>query len=226
MPKLLYILFVLTIIAVSCKKSKPAPNLNLNYFGMTEGRYLVYDVKEITNDFDGGLNDTVFYQLKTYWADTFVDNEGRIAREFLRYKRNVSSDPWSLQDTWTGYIDNNTRGEIVEENQRVVKVLFRPSFNKTWDANAYNQMGKLELSYDDIHIAYNANGTNFDSTIIIKSNIEPSAIDTTTHEYIYAANIGLVEQSIRSRQYQLNNQGFYLDKGKEVFYRFVESGIE
>lgn len=226
MPKLFFLFCTATLLAVSCKKDKPSTNLNLNYFGMTEGRYVVYDVMEVIQDFDIDQNDTVRYQLKTYWADTFVDNEGRIAREFIRYTRENSTEPWTLSDLWTGYIDDNTRAEIVEENQRVIKAVFRPSFSKIWDANAYNQMEELELTYSDIHIPFNANGTNFDSTIVIVSDIEPSLIDTTTHEFVYAANIGLVEKNIRSRQFQLNSQGFYLDKGNEIFYRFIETGFE
>lgn len=226
MSKIIFFLLCLILLVTSCKKNQSVPNLHLDYFGITEGRYVIYDVTEINQDHNQNQNDTLKYQLKTYWADTFVDNEGRMAREFLRYTRNTDTISWSLKDTWTGYIDDNTRGEIVEENQRVVKAVFRPSLDKKWDANAYNQLGFLELSYDKVHAPYNSNGTNFDSTIVIKSDIEPSLIDSASHHYVYAKNIGLIEQSTRSLKYQLNSQGFYLNKGKEIYYRFIETGIE
>lgn len=225
MQKALFFILALLLV-VSCKKDTPKTDLHLNYFGMQEGRYIIYDVTEITQDHAINQSDTLRYQLKTYWADTFVDNNGKIAREFIRYKRDSASAIWNFADLWTGYIDNNTRGEIVEENQRIIKAVFQPSFNKTWDANAYNPMEELILSYSKIHTPYTTNGINFDSTITITSNIEPSLIDTTTHQFIYATNVGLIEKSIRSRQFQLNSSGFYLNKGREVFYRFVETGIE
>lgn len=221
-----FLLFaVLTVLTIGCSKN-PTPNFHYEYFGLEEGRFVIYDVIEIQHDADINQHDTLRYQLKTYWADTFVDNEGRIAREFKRFVRPTATDPWVLQDTWTGLIHGN-HAELVEENQRILKMVFAPTLAKSWNANAYNMNAEQLCSYRDIHRDTTINATFFDSTLVVEQASYNSIIDSVQRYDVYAKRVGLIYKFERDLHYQLNSSSqIYLNVGTERYYQFVATGIE
>lgn len=220
----LYILALLsiTVIVNSCKKSEPVPSFHYEYFGMEEGRYVIYDVVDITHDADLAQHDTVYYQVKTQWGQPYIDNIGRNAREFNRYRRNTSSDAWQQTDVWTGIIVDR-RAELIEENQRVIKLFFAPTSEKYWNANAYNTFDELESYYDDIHKEKTIGGTFFDSTVVVDHVDEQNFIDDIRIYEVYAKGIGLVKSFYKKNKYQGTPE---VDNGKELYYTYNSSGVE
>ncbi|GAB5417786.1 MAG: hypothetical protein Crog4KO_24650 [Crocinitomicaceae bacterium] len=219
------ILGILLLVAVlfSCKK-EGAPLFHREYFGLETGRYVIYNVTEITHD--TALNpahDTVTYQLKTVWEAEYIDNQGRSASEFRRYKRSTDTDPWVLSDIWTG-IHDGVRAELIEENQRVVKLVFAPTLSKDWDINAYNTMTEMDAYYSDVHVDTTINGVLFDSTVVVDQEDYSSLIDTVRMFEVYAKHVGLI------RKYSKNNLYNFADaepqEGREVYYEYVEHGFE
>ncbi len=218
-------IFIFLAVVFSCDKN-PVPDFHYEYFGMEQGRYVVYDVIEISHDDALNQHDTSIYQLKTYWADTFVDNQGRVAREFKRFVRPTENDPWVFQDLWTGIIDG-IRAELVEENQRIVKLVFAPTQNKEWDANASNQNPEQNCFYRDIHGDTLIDNIKFDPTLVVEQEQFNSIIDSTHRYDMYAKNIGLIYKYERDLHYQINAQNqLYLNEGTERYYRYVATGIE
>lgn len=221
-----YFLLVLSVtFLLACKKQAPAPDFHYDYFGLEQGRYIIYDVTEITHDDAIAVHDTAYYQLKTYWADTFIDNSGRIAREYWRYTRSTDQYPWVLQDVWTGIIDG-THGELVEENQRKIKMVFAPTLLKSWDANAYNMSDELDCFYRDIHKDTVVGPTSFDSTLVVEQASSYSLIDTVRKYEVYANNVGMIYKHYRDIHFQFNNGALFLDVGTEKYYSFVSTGFE
>lgn len=216
------LLLILALVFVACKKQKPV-NFHYEYFGLEPGRFVVYNVLEIEHDKALAQHDTLYYQLKTVWGDTVIDNEGRIAREFLRYKRPDASSNWQITDVWTGIIDG-IRAELVEENQRVVKLVFSPSINKSWDANNYNMLGEMMCYYNDIHDDYTLNGVEFDSTLIVEQADFTSLIDTVRKYEVYKKGVGLLHKHLKDNHYQFGSPE--VNKGKELYLTFLSSGIE
>mgnify|MGYP006893390386 CR=1 FL=1 len=178
---------------------------------------------DITHDDALGMHETLNYQLKTYWGQTYVDNEGRNAREYYRYIRNTPSDPWVFSDLWTGIIDG-IRAELIEENQRVVKLVFAPTYQKEWDANAYNVFGELDCYYADIHDDKVIGGTNFDSTITVEQEDYNNLIDSVRMYEIYAKHVGLVYHHFKDNHYQFGSP--VVVYGKELYLTFSSSGFE
>lgn len=221
---ILYIIVLLglSIVINSCKKQDPVPSFHEEYFGIEEGRYVIYDVVDIIHDEDLAQHDTTYYQIKTQWGQPYVDNLGRDAREFHRYRRNTSSDPWIHTDLWTGIIVDR-RAELIEENQRVIKLMLAPTANKIWNANAYNTLGELESYYDDIHKEKTIGGTFFDSTVVVEQADEKNFIDDIRIYQVYAKGIGMVKSFYKKNNYQ---GGFEVDKGKELYYTYNSSGVE
>lgn len=223
LPKARILHFViLVLVLVACKKQKQV-NFHYEYFGLEPGRFVVYNVMEIEHDKALAQHDTLYYQLKTVWGDTVIDNEGRVAREFLRYTRADASSNWQITDVWTGIIDG-IRAELVEENQRVVKLVFAPSLSKSWDANNYNMLGEMLCYYTNIHDDYSLNGQEFDSTLIVEQAEFTSLIDTVRKYEVYKKGVGLVHKYAKDNHYQFGSPE--VNKGKELYYSFLSSGIE
>lgn len=219
-----FTLFLTIILIGSACKRDPKPVFHFDYFGMTEGRYVVYDVVDIVHDDDALIHhDTTRYQLKTVWGELYTDNEGREGKLFRRYVRSQSTDPWVLQDVWYGLIDG-IRGELIEENQRRVKLVFSPTIEKEWDANAYNPDTKLECYYADIHEPYSISGSSFDSTVTVEQDEFESAIDTSRKYEVWAKDIGLVYRHDRYVFYGFAQPE--VQNGHEIFYRYLSSGYE
>lgn len=206
----------------ACKESSP-PQFHFDYFGLQPGRFVIYDVVEITHDAAINQHDTSMYQLKTYWGATYVDNEGRSGREFIRFTRATPSDPWSVSDVWYGLIDG-IRAELVEENQRKVKLVFAPSYSKEWDANAYSIQDEMECYYRDIHGDTTINNVYLDSTLVVVQEGYNNLIDSVKRFEMYAKNIGLVYKYWKDNHYQFGSSEVV--NGKELYYTFVTAGFE
>lgn len=219
------VFILLGMLVVSCKDDTKAPNFHYDYFDLTPGRYVDYDVIEINHDVDASVeHDTLIYQLRTYIGDTVIDNEGRIARKFIRYKRNDSSASWMLSDVWTTIIEGN-RAELVEENQRIVKMVFSPTLFKEWNANAYNSFPELNCYYDAIHENKSIGAFNFDSTLVVEQDDFHSLVDHKRQFEVYAKGIGLVRKYYKDLTIA-NFDSLNVQKGKELFYTCIGFGIQ
>lgn len=192
-----------------------------SYFDLTPGRYVAYDVIEITHDV---THDTLIYQLKTVIGDTFIDNNGRVAREFLRYKRFPGQTEWGLTDIWTALIVDS-RAELVEENQRIIKLVFPPSLSSDWDAHAFSELPTLPCFYSAIHKGFNIGVNTFDSTLIVQQDDYFTMVDHRRKYEVYAKNIGLVKKYFRD----VKIVGFdttNVVSGKELYYSYTSHGIQ
>ena len=220
------IILLASLIAVQgCKKDEVSVDFHYDYFDLTPGRYIEYNVMEVKHDETAIIqHDTSFYQLRTVIGDTVIDNEGRTARKYLRYKRSTSSDVWVLADIWSTIIDSR-RAEVLEENQRMVKMVFAPTIEKVWDMNAYNMFPELECYYRDIHDSYSLNGIGFDSTVVVEQEEFSSLVDHRRKFEVYAKGVGLIHKYYKDLEIQ-NFDTLNVKNGNEVFYYLTGYGFE
>ena len=211
---------------VGCKKkTTPLLNLHTNYFGLTPGRYVIYEVQEMSHDINlNPKHDTISYQLKTVIGEEIIDDQGRKVREFKRYKRNNSSNNWVLSDLWTAYI-NASKAELVEENQRKIKLVFAPTPEKTWNPNAFNSLDSLKYYYSNIHKPLSYDEISFDSTLTVKQDEFHSLIDYKVQTEIYATKIGLISKTFKDLIIE-NFDTLNVRKGTEIHYKCIEYGFE
>lgn len=211
------------IVVASCKKDEAKVSLHHDYFGLEKGRYIIYDAREISHLSDG-TSDTIDYQLKASIGDTVHDNSGRVGYKYLRYKRDTSADNWILSDVWFIILTDN-RGELIEENERIIKLVFAPTSDKVWNGNAFNANGEMEFSYEDIHAPMTINGIKIDSTLkVIQEDVFNLIHFRKKHE-VYAKNIGMVKKHYR----HLNISNFditNISTGREFFLEMIQSGKE
>jgi hypothetical protein len=213
----------LTWMLMACKQDPP-PKFHFEYFGMEDGRYIIYEATEIFHDNALGVHDTSIYQLKAVWGDVYIDNEGRQGREYLLYKRADASSPWISVDVWHGVIDG-IRAELVEENERKVKLIFPPTIDKEWDANAYTMLDEQLCYYRDIHGDTLINGISYDSTLVVEQSYEPSSLVGIDRQYeMYAKGIGLIYKYYKVNKYEIFNP--IPQEGNELYLEILESGFE
>ena len=209
----------------SCKKELVNSNqfLYSSYYELKSGKFIEYDVMEITHDENASVqHDTNYYQLKCIVEDTFTDNAGRLAFNYVRYKRTNSTESWVQSDLWSTTVFNN-KAELVEENQRIVKLVFPVSEFTTWNANQFNSDVKLNCSYKDFHISRVINGFTFDSTLIVEQEDKRNLIEFKRKYEVYANRVGMVKKYYKDIQIS-NFDTLNIKSGREIFMTLTNFG--
>jgi hypothetical protein len=220
MKQCLIFLFALFTL-FSCKKSDAPPYFGYEYFGLTEGRYVSYDVMEISHDIS---SDTLRYILKTVVGENIVDNEGRTAKKIYRYAYDWETEELIDQRVWTSIIDQG-RGEVVEENQRKIRMVFAVSIDKTWDVNAFIPEEKQEVFYEDINNPYTINSIYVDSSVRVEYEDFFSLVDYRRRYEVYGKNIGLIQRSFKDLTIS-NFDTTDIQNGTEQHYTLRDYGVE
>lgn len=217
------ITIIATTLLMGCKKSNPV-DMHYDYFPLDQGRYITYSVREINIDDAIGLDETLNYYVKAKIGDTITDNEGRIARRYERYFKDSLNQPWTLQDIWTGILTSG-RAELVEENQRTIKLVFAPDKYKEWDCNAYNTIDKLDCYYSNIHEPGSINGFSFQSTVTVEQEDYSTFVDYRRKYEQYAKGIGMYYKQFTDFRISGGNQ-YNVVKGKEIIMQLIDYGVE
>lgn len=214
------------LILLSCKKDTPQTyNLSYSYtyFGLIKGNYVLYEVVEITHDENALIqHDTLRYQLKTLIGDTLYDNSGRIANRFFRSKRPNANAPWSITDVWTTIIADN-KAELVEENQRVVKLIFPFSKQMTWNSNQFNPNAANACFYSSIDYSGSIGSFVFDHLAQVEQADERNLVVYKRQFEVYAQNIGLVRKYYKDLIIA-NFDTLNIKSGKELFMEVIGYG--
>jgi hypothetical protein len=211
---------------LACEKDTAEQiSFDYKYYDLTPGRFCIYNVVDIEHDENQAVqHDTAYYQLKTVIGDTFIDNSGRITRKFLRYTRDSIQGNWLLKDVWTTLIENN-KAELVEENQRIVKLVFKPTLDKIWNINMFNVSPKINAKYATIDQPFNLGNQVFNSTLKVDIQNFFSLVDDRVKYDIYAKNVGLIYKYFKDNTIA-NFDKNTIKKGKELYYTLVSYGIE
>jgi hypothetical protein len=209
----------------SCKKELVNSNqfLYSSYYELKSGKFVEYDVMEVNHDENAAIqHDTSYYKLKCVIEDTFTDNAGRLAYNYVRYKRLSSSELWVQSDLWSTIVFNN-KAELVEENQRIVKLVFPASEFTIWNANQFNSDVKLNCKYAELHKSKVINGFSFDSTLVVEQEDKRNLIEFKRKYEIYANRVGLVKKYYKDLQIS-NFDTLNIKSGKEIFMTLTNFG--
>jgi hypothetical protein len=221
---ILFISLVSLTLLNACKKQDNSPDMAYAYFDLTHGRYIIYDAVKITHDANQAVHDTLRYQMKTVIGDTIIDNEGRVANRYLRFFRTNELNFWVLQDIYTTIIENR-RAELVEENQRIIKLVFAPTLSKSWNANAFNMLPTMDCYYRAIDKKATIGLLSFDSTLIVEQADFSSLIGHERKYEVYAKGIGMVYKYFKDLEIA-NFDTLNVKKGDELFLTINSYGIE
>ena len=216
---------VVGVAFVSCEKSTKveASNLYKSYYDTTQGRYIEYRVLEINHDESAqNQHDTLNYFLRVQIEDTIIDNLGRVNRKYVRYKKMISNDPWQISDVWMTIIDG-VNAELVEENQRIVKLKFPVNEFTNWNANIFNLDEKLDCYYENLHQSRSINGLYFDSTLTVNQGFVRNFIRYFKKNEVYANGIGMISKYYKDLNIS-NFDTLQIDSGKEIYMEVINFG--
>lgn len=216
---------VVGVAFVSCEKSTKveASNLYKSYYDTTQGRYIEYRVLEINHDeIAQNQHDTLNYFLRVQIEDTIIDNLGRVNRKYVRYKKMISNDPWQISDVWMTIIDG-VNAELVEENQRIVKLKFPVNEFTNWNANIFNLDEKLDCYYENLHQSRSINGLYFDSTVTVNQGFVRNFLRYFKKNEVYANGIGMISKYYKDLNIS-NFDTLQIDSGKEIYMEVINFG--
>ena len=215
-------IFLLSLLLVSCKKNNGEVDFHHEYFPLQPGTFVEYQVTE--TEYISSVAHTDSYKIKTVVGDTIIDNSGRIARKFYRYIYDEFKQQYVVKDLWTAIIDQE-RAELVEENQRMIKLVFAPTSSKEWDGNAFNIYEEAFLYYDKIHKPYKVGNLDFDSTLVVEEDSTLNFIEYKRKYEVYAAGIGMIKKHFQD--YSITNTNYLAPiSGKDLFYEVISFGVE
>jgi hypothetical protein len=213
MKQSIIVFCTLLIFVASCKKDPTlTPDVGYDYFPLTAGAYIIYDVDSTFYDdfyLPVKITNTKF-QLKEKVASLFYDNQNRLTARIERYVKfydsitPYSAMPWQLKNVWTAN-RTNTTAERVEENIRYVKLVFPLSLNTRWNTNAQNILPEEELNYSRINASDRIGTFAFTSALATTYRSEEAVLTqqkTSTEKYVTA--IGLAYKQTQELYSQAN----------------------
>lgn len=223
--KYLLSIFLIIVFLVSCKKDTEKVDFHFGYFPIDQGRYVIYKVHEENIDKTVNLFEVKDYFIKAKIGDTITDNQGRIVNRYERFISQNQNGPWVLKDIWTTLIESN-RAELVEENNRTIKMVFAPTKFKEWNMNAYNVLEPLDCYYRDIHKSYSINGLSFDSTVVVEQEDHSTSLIEYRRKFeIYAKNVGMVYKKFIDQSNEFGDTSNVI-KGKKLYMSAISFGME
>lgn len=178
----------------SCTNQVENVDLGLDYFPIDTGRYYIYQCDSIIFDCEAGVNDTSSFQLKEYYESYITDASNNSATRIERWYRKDSTRTWSIIDVWSTNI-TNTRAEKVEENYRIVKMVFPVIEDYTWNGNQYNSLPAEDFEYTKPEVSYSNGILNFNHTVTVNHKLDTNnLIQYRWDAETFAKNIGMVDK--------------------------------
>lgn len=229
MTKKIVALFLLTsglLFSVSsCKKHKTeSGDLTRNYFPLTFGKSVTFDVDSIYYNDITCSQYRVKSQMKLVITDTFTDRKNFTNK--LSYIMDVYTRPYAggVWKPTSVIIINPTANGLnwTEEGVKYIKMMFPIQEGQTWKGNKdapvsdadYAFLKDWSYQYRSYNKSFNTGYLNFDNTVTVLENDESinyPAIDSgvaamrTYSKAIYAYNVGLVYREITHTTYRAYN---------------------
>lgn len=212
-------IFFIAIFALvlSCKKSRTVeapPDLGYDYFPVTLGKYVVYDVDSTIYNPLSGTVLYAKYRIKEVIDSTFKDNQGRETFRLSRYYKNYNATipynlmSWTYKDAWM-LNKTPTTAEEVEENIRYIKLTFPVVKNNKWNGNAQNTIGDWQYKYTEVDKTESIGGFSFEKTLTVIQKHDAPAIYYQHYEEKYAKGIGMIYKEISDYKYKIVNGILY-----------------
>ena len=180
----------------SCKKNTETGGNNLDQgyaFAPTDSGYTwVYRIDSISFDDNTQKIDTFHFYLKEKIIGKVSDQNNKNHMIVERMVRANDTANWlPRSNVYLLRTENNL--QRVEENIRVVKMVFPIGNTQSWNGNMYNNMGWQAFYLHNIGSDFNNGDTIFGNTISIQEDYADNAIEEILIESVYTRNVGLID---------------------------------
>ncbi len=215
------ILFSITfLVFLSCRKNSQEPiEYGYEFFPITLGHFITYDVDSISyNDFTDSI-DTFHYQVKEILTENFNDISGRASQRIEKYVRLNDTSSWAISQV--GYqILTTYVAEKYEDNLRYIKLSFPVKNNLSWKGNTYINYNDPDCNWlasdweyklTNVNEPLNINGNHFDLTARVIVETGDNVICQQYYEEIYAKNVGMIYRKVRRVAVNPDPSGYSLE---------------
>lgn len=226
------------LVWTACHKTDPFQTVPLeNIMQLQPGKYIIYKLDSLNYiNFNRTLA-TTRYQAKDIVDTAVTDNLGRPSWRVIRYLRDSASTneaDWKPNITYLITVTQNSV-EVLEENQRYIKLRQPLKEGLTWKGNAYINPESFDASfsidawdytYANVYSPFVFNdGRTIDSTITVNQRDEVLGDTSNPASYsvqnfskeVYANNIGLIYKDLFHSEYQPGDgsvtQSYYFGYG-------------
>ena len=195
MKTIIYFVLFVVVICSGCRKGNEIPVDNgYNYFPLKAGSERIYKVTDITIDEIMNIYDTLNYYLKEKIDSEYIDNSGNKAWVLLRYKSYDSLPTWEVSDLWVAQIKDN-QAQQIEENLRIVKIVFPPNKYETWNGNSFNILDPKYFEITGTDEPMIINQKSYNSVLTVIEEDDESPINKLYVIEQYAKDIGLINKT-------------------------------
>ena len=226
-------LFLLGVLAISCKKTESLSYLPLTeYFPLKAGKTFTYRMDStLTTPFGSGFV-TKHFLAKDSVESQFTDVHGRPSFRIWRFIRDtLQTQPWTYSSTIIATIDHKNEWiEYVENNLRFIKLRQPLSEGFSWSGNSFIDtkgantavrfMDEWDYTYQDLHQPFTVRKGTFDSTITVLQADEvdpPGPFDPQFYQQsiysveVYAKGVGMIYKELMYKTWQTVPRGYWTD---------------
>ncbi|MBC7383124.1 MAG: hypothetical protein H7296_09045 [Bacteroidia bacterium] len=191
------LLIGLLFIVVACKKTPPpASDQGYDYYPLDSGITSIYRIDSISYNDNSGKIDTFHFFLMERMAGLVTDLTFKEHRIIERYVRKNDSTEWEQRASFY-VLRTDYNLQKVEENNRIVKLLFPVGNTLSWNGNMFNSQGRQTFYLLLKGNTYKSPDTTFANTVFIQeARSEPgNPVEEVLVTSVYASNIGLVHHT-------------------------------
>jgi len=193
---------------IACTKStQSSADPTRNYFPLTLGKYVVYDVDSVYYYGKAGTTYEIKSQMRYEVTDTFSKNKQ------LSYLLDIYTRPYDGAD-WvplSEIIVTPTPTSLLysQDQTKYVKMTFPVAQGTTWKGNiyaavqdsAFSYLNDWNYTYQNYHLSYFNGRINFDNTVTImedNQNVNYQNVDSAVAGFrtyareVYAYNVGMI----------------------------------
>ncbi len=192
------ILLIISLIGlgIACKKSTPGETLDIGYayFPIDTGLTWIYQVDSISYNDNTQSIDTFRFFLMERISGQVDDQLYKNHQIVERYVRKNDSDTWQARaNSYILKTANNV--QVVDENIRIVKLIFPLGNVQSWNGNMYNNKIRQTYTLQSLNIPYNTGDTTYSNTVTVIHDPPINVIEEILIKSVYARDIGLISFS-------------------------------
>ncbi len=218
------------LLMTSCETSEGEPvYIGYEYFGQTEGKWLIYEVDSTV--YDDFLGEVFHYQYQVKEVNAgFLDAlTGNDKMRLERFYRNNDQEPWQIKNVWTSQLTKN-KALRTEENITYVKLSFPLWINpeivgrgNQWDGNVYNVKPSQDYIITYLHEPMQLGTLAFDSTLRVLQKDFKTLIGEEFQYEIYSTHIGMVRKRYVDLSTDIDGT---IVRGVDYSYELIDYGFE
>jgi hypothetical protein len=194
-------LLIIGFLFQSCNDSTKEPVDAYDYFPLTVGHYMIYDVQETV--YSSGQKNPVIsaYQEKDEVSRVTSGTDAGETYIVSRSTRKTSTDSWQkIKEYSIKQFPDKLIFNI--DNQSLVPFIFPVDSKITWNGNMYNTLDPEAYHYEDINQPYQVENLSFDKTLtLVERRDTTSVIDYDLGLKRFALGVGLIYDEQTSYEY-------------------------